>query len=375
MRAPFGVFFLLFFSTFLPAQHQDVFPGLSGEELLDSLVARYKPIPLNQANARDTLFAKIYSVNDSLTCVYSGSTIYLNPNLDPTQAAFESPAEINTEHTYPKSLGAEGIGEGDMHHLYATRSDVNNDRGNLPFGEIPDGQTETWYYLGQQSGSIPTSNIPLYSEGTDSFFEPPEAHKGNVARAMMYFYTMYEPQANAADPIYFEQQRQTLCAWHHLDPVDQAEWSRTWGIAGYQQGKPNPFVLDCTLPERSYCQEFGQGCTPVATLEVAGHAVFSLRKIQPNPVQNGALIEYELGSGGNVRLEVFNLQGQKMDTVEIGHQGEGVQSFFYERGAGIVQGCFGCCFRRKSKHFQLLKKCPFYLKKSRPTPNSRIGRP
>ena len=252
MKATSTVFFFFLVIISGEAQHQDIFPSLSGEELLDSLVAEYKAIPLNQATARDILFAEIYNVNDSLACVYAGSTIYLDPSQDPTQAAFASSAQINTEHTYPKSLGAEGLGEGDMHHLYPTRSDVNAQRGNLPFGEIPDIATESWYYLDQESSTIPSANIDLYSERGNGRFEPPEAHKGNVARAVMYFYTMYEPQANAADPTFFQLQRQTLCDWHLLDPIDGAEWSRTWGIASYQQGKPNPFVVDCTLAERTY---------------------------------------------------------------------------------------------------------------------------
>ena len=313
-----------------------MFPGLTGQPLLDALVDAYKPVPLNQANARDTLFAKIYNVNDSLSCVYTGSTVYLDPSLDPTQAAFDSPAEINTEHTYPKSLGSEGLPEGDMHHIYPTRSDVNNDRGNLPFGEIPDAQTQTWYYLAQQASSIPSANIDRYSETDGSFFEPPEAHKGNVARAMMYFYTMYKAEADAANAGYFELQRPTLCAWHLLDPVDQAEWSRTWGIAQYQQGKPNPYVLDCTLPERTFCQDFGQMCTPVSTSEASDLQPFVFEKIHPNPTAGNATVHYSLAERAHVQLEILDLQGKQIDSVEFGWQDAGRHQFFWENPVGAT---------------------------------------
>ncbi|MCU0347379.1 MAG: endonuclease, partial [Saprospiraceae bacterium] len=179
------------------AQYQPVFPGLDGQALLDKLVSDYKaPVLLSQSFARDTLFARVYAWQDTLTCVYTGYKIYLNPNDDPTQAAFDK--GINTEHTFPQSLGAMNQAEGDMHHLYPTREDVNGDRGNLPFAEIPDNQTEDWYYLGQEISSIPTSNIDKYSERGNGRFEPREDHKGNVARAMFYFYTMYKGQADAA---------------------------------------------------------------------------------------------------------------------------------------------------------------------------------
>lgn len=332
MRVKFTASFLLFFSFNIFGQHQDVFPDLSGQDLLDKLVEEYKPIPLNQAVARDIVFGEIYSENDSLTCVYSGSTIYLDPSLDPTEAAFSSPAEINTEHTYPKSLGSEGIPEGDMHHIYPTRSDVNNDRGNLPFGEVPDNQAESWYYLASETSSIPSSNIDLYSERGNGRFEPPEAHKGNVARAMMYFYTMYRPQADAADPNFFEIQKEDLCAWHHLDPVDGAEWSRNWGMANYQQGKPNPFVIDCTLAERTYCGEFGQTCTPVNTSEVEPVRRFAIDKVVPHPIRNTALVQVSMSESAEVKWEIFDLQGQKIKHEKLGLQLSGSHEISIEIG-------------------------------------------
>ncbi len=336
-------FFLLFtfFGTILKAQHQDVFPGLTGDELLENLVDAYKSnIPLGQASARDTLFGVVYNQNDSLTCVYTGYTIWLDPAGDPTVEAFSE--GINTEHTYPKSNGAAGLGEGDMHHLYPTREDVNGDRGNLPFAEIPDNETQSWYYLGQEQSSIPSSNIDLYSERKAGFFEPPEAHKGNVARAMMYFYTMYQEEADLANPTFFEIQRQTLCEWHFLDPVDQAEWDRTWKIAEYQNGKPNPFVLDCTLPERSYCGDFGQNCTPVATSEVDGDILFSLNKITPNPMREGAVFQYSTGRTGDVALEILDLKGVKLYSAGIGRQTAGEHSFYWKNERGISPGLVVC---------------------------------
>lgn len=341
MKVKVAVSLLLFFSVNTFAQHQDVFPGLTGQELLDSLVANFKStIPLDQADGRDTLFGIIDNHNDSLTCVYTGYTIYLNPNQDPTEAAFmdDGPNAINTEHTYPQSLGASGIAKGDLHHLYPTRKDVNADRSNSPFGEIPDAQTESWYYLDQETSSIPSSNIDKYSERLGDLFEPPEAHKGNVARSMMYFYTMYKEQADMANSSYFELQRQTFCEWHFLDPVDGAEWSRTWGIAQYQEWKPNPYVLDCTLPERTFCQDFGQQCTPVSTSEATDNQYFTIEKILPNPMEGGTTLQYSLGKPCSVRLEVFNLQGSNIDTVELGQQSAGSHQYFWKKNENITAG-------------------------------------
>ncbi|MEO1261485.1 MAG: endonuclease [Bacteroidota bacterium] len=332
---------LLFFLKNINAQFQDVFPGMTGDELLENLIDTYKlSSPPDQAVNRDTLFGTVDNKNDSLTCVYSNYKIYLNPNADPTQAAFDM--GINTEHTYPKSLGAEGDAEGDMHHLYAARADVNNDRGNLPFSEIPDNQTENWYYLDQKTSSIPSTNIDLYSERRNGQFEPPEAHKGNVARAMMYFYTMYKDNADAEDPNYFETQRETFCAWHFLDPVDQQELDRTWQIAAYQEGKPNPFILDCTLPERSYCQDFGMQCEPTAVAENEILAEFSFDKIIPNPIQDGATFYFNTKIAGDILLEIFDLVGNKLEASTFKNTTVGENSIYWENRNNIPAGIVIC---------------------------------
>ncbi|GAB4258067.1 MAG: hypothetical protein Kow0027_25520 [Saprospiraceae bacterium] len=320
--------------------HQPVYPGLSGQELVDSLVAGYKaPTLLPQAMARDTLFGKIDNHNDSLTCVYTGFTIWLDPAEDPTQAAYMNggPDGLNTEHTWPKSMGATGLAEGDMHHLYPTRIDVNADRGSFPFADIPDAVTERWYYLDQEMNSIPSANIDAYSEWVAGRFEPREDHKGNVARSMMYFYTMYRDQADQADPTFFEVQRQTLCAWHFQDPVDAKEWNRTWAIAPYQSGKPNPFVLDCTLPERTYCSDFGQTCTVASTEKE--RLLTSLRNF-PNPVGEETTFTWQQPAAGQVQLTLVDALGRTVTYVCDEKFSEGSHELKWQRPAGLPAGPF-----------------------------------
>jgi hypothetical protein len=346
-------------STGAFAQHQPVFPALSGQELLDSLASAYKPFfMMPQAQSRDTLFGKIYNHDDSLTCVYTGFTIWLDPTQDPTQAAFMNGNSnaINTEHTYPQSWGASGLAEGDMHHLYPTRADVNAARANSPFAEIPDNETEDWYYLNQKTSNIPTSNINLYSERKGQLFEPREDHKGNVARAMFYFYTMYKEQADMANSTFFETQRQTLCAWHFLDPVDGPEWQRTWQIAQYQS-TPNPYVLDCTLPERTFCSDFSETCV-VATGEVLQIEDFVLDEISPNPMRESTNFTYIISKSCRVKLEIFDLTGKKIETVDLGLQPDGEHRFFWQKNEKTAPGIAFCrsIFEMENKVFLTTKK-------------------
>lgn len=271
--------------------HINVFKDLSGQALLNALVSEYKTnVVLDYSVARDTLFSKIDAVQDSLECIYTGMKLYMQPGQDPTESVYLNgvPNGINTEHTWPQGLGAVGIAQSDMHHLYPTRTKANTDRGNFIFGEIPDNQTQTWYLNTTERSSPPNVGRDLYAEGirgVNGKFEPRESVKGNIARSIFYFYTMYKSQADAGDPNYFQTMKNDLCSWHYLDPVDDEEWQRNQKIATYQGGKLNPFVLDCSLVSRAYCNNIDQVCEALILSNVETFDKVELDNIQiyPNP--------------------------------------------------------------------------------------------
>lgn len=279
-----------------------IFPTLSGSSLLQNVVQDYKPFSvLSYGDARDLMYGVIYNENDSVRCVYTGHTLHLPRGVDPSSFLWMSGIAdgINAEHTYPRSKGANednGNAFSDMHHLFPTRVAVNAARSNFPFGDIEDTQTSAWFYLNQTQNTTPTNNINLYSERISGLFEPREAHKGNVARAVFYFFTMYKEGALRADPDYFERQREVLCDWHHQDPVDSLELDRTYQIARYQSNRPNPFVLDSTLADRSYC-DLATSVEEIIPLEIS---------IYPNPVIDWVHIQ----ANGNHQLQVVDVMGQ-----------------------------------------------------------------
>ncbi len=314
----FGVLLLPFF---ISAQvHTPLFPNLADEALFDAIQEEYLPNNvLSYGMARDTMFSKIYNINDSLTGVYTGHRIYLDPTVDPTQAAFMNGSNngINTEHTYPRSKGAEdGNARSDMHHLFPTRTPVNAARGSFPFADINDNITDTWFRNNQSQSNIPPEDIiDEFSESRNGSFEPREDHKGNVARAVFYFYTMYRNQANNADPNFFETQRATLLQWHQEDPVDQLEYDRTFQIAAYQSGKPNPFILDTLLAYRIYCTDDVDVCgltVPTTTVDLPG---FSLGQNSPNPTNGSTRIPYTIGTSATVQLRIYDLLGNLVKIV------------------------------------------------------------
>ena len=244
---------LLFLSTTVFAQNDQIAPTLTGEELIDYLQENYSVTnPKGYDSARDAMYGNIDNHDGQVTGVYTGYTITTNNRTDAYNKG------INTEHTWPQGLfDSNEPMRGDIHHLFPTVIDVNGDRSNYPFDEIPDSQTDRWYRLLTETTSIPTSNIDEYSElDSGRAFEPREDHKGNVARAIFYFWTIYQDRSNVADDAsFFNGMKDVLYTWHYADPVDDAEVARS--LATEQvQGNKNPFVHDTSLVRRAY---FGGG--------------------------------------------------------------------------------------------------------------------
>ena len=241
---------ILFLIWSLPFGQDVIGDGLYEDELIDFLQENYKTsTTLGYTNARDTLYLNIDRIDGQVKGVYTNYAVDLPATgVDPSTHLYEN--GINCEHVWPQSLyeGGEPI-RSDMHALRPCKDNVNSARSNKPFNEVVDKQTTTWYWQDSQTSNIPSSNIDEYSENLGSYFEPREDRKGDIARTMFYFYTMY---SEVADDDFFEGQKEVLKTWHELDSADEEEIIRTWQIAFYQQNKPNPFILDETLIERAY---------------------------------------------------------------------------------------------------------------------------
>lgn len=231
------VCFLFLFSIFTALQAQTPPSNLSGQELRTWLKQNYydgKHNQLGYDNARRKMYNYIDNHNNTITGVYSGYVVNWTYGGTGT-----NPDPINCEHTVPQSLFNENEPmRSDLHHLFPTYQNWNSTRSNHPFAEIDDNTTEKWMYLANSQTTIPTSNIDLYSEYANSEFEPREDHKGDVARAIFYFYTMYPTQAGDMSLV---ADINELYQWHLSDPVDAAEITRNNAIETYQ-GDRNPYI-------------------------------------------------------------------------------------------------------------------------------------
>ena len=211
--------------------------NLTGEELKSWLITNYydgKHQTLGYSTARMYLYNYIDNENGIITCVYSGLEVN-----SPYGGTTTYPAPINCEHTIPQSFFNEAEPmKSDIHHLFPTYENWNSTRSNYPLTDIDDNSTTKWMYLNQSQTTIPASNIDLYSEYANSTFEPRENHKGNAARAIFYFYTMYPTEAGDISQI---GDINIFYQWHLDDPVDATEIERNNEIETYQ-GNRNPYI-------------------------------------------------------------------------------------------------------------------------------------
>lgn len=297
-----------------------IFPGLTGKQLIDSVRVSYRPfrtLPYaGTPDVRDTIFGEIdLTASDSVTCVYSTFTIYMQPGQDPDDWSYSH--GLNTEHTWPQSYlntSQSPNPTGDMNHLFPTDIEVNSSRGSWPFAEIPDSQTETWYYNNTTTSSVPSSNIDLYAEYGSNTFEPREQQKGNTARAMYYMLTMYQlPDTTLA---WWTGQKNLLYTWHCNDPANAAEIARTRMIALHQSGKANPFILDSTLIRRAFFP--GVSTTSVcfasaSAVKTEGDVPFNIGVSISNPSDSTATsVQVVLAGGTGAAADVDNYSAQAL---------------------------------------------------------------
>jgi endonuclease I len=339
MKYIYTTLILVFFYLHSHAQygHTPVHSSDSGQVLITKLVQDYKPvISYTYGQARDYMFKNVYRENDSVECVYTGLRRYLGNTGDPSVIMYDnaSTQSIDTEHTYPQNKVTNDAGRSDLHHMFPTRARANNARGSVRFDIVPDNSVDKWFRGNTEitSSMPPAAERPFYSKLNNNVgFEPRDEHKGNVARAMFYFYTMYKGNADAADVNFFRVQLSDLCQWHLDDPVDSLEWIRTSRIAFIQQNKVNPFVLDCTLPQRTYCS--GISCTPPnTTVSVDKKEAAGLLNLSnyPNPFSHQTTITYELEKTQEVVLEVFDHLGRKIETLVAEEQNPGLYTVDFD---------------------------------------------
>lgn len=212
----------------VPANYYAPAAGKQGRELLMTLnqvVAKHKDLGYDMA--RDVMFGAVDDLdNDNVVeCIYIGRTL---DNVTNRSTAFRGGSGMNAEHTWPQSKGAEGPAKADLHHLFPSDCHANSTRGSYPFGEVA---RTNWNDGGSQLGTDAQGH---------TVFEPRAEQRGNTARAILYFYTVYGV-TGAPSLENFKIEEPVLKKWHAEDPVTDQERARNDAIQAVQ-GNRNPYV-------------------------------------------------------------------------------------------------------------------------------------
>lgn len=121
--------------------------------------------------------------------------------------------------------------------------------------------------------------------------------------------------------------------------MDQAEWDRSQLISTYQDGKANPFVLDCSLAKRLYCPNQAAGCAPSA-LAVLGSS-FGEVKIWPNPLLGNQLnLSMDLLEAQSVEIELLDILGCSLGILETTNLSAGDYQWQFDLPTDLAKGVY-----------------------------------
>ena len=112
--------------------------------------------------------------------------------------------------------------EADMHNLVPAIGEINGDRSNFPYGEVPD---EPRAY---------GKDVDMEVDFKLDVAEPPTNREGDIARVYLYMNSKYGMPLG-------KEELKRLISWNNSDPVDEWEIEKN-EMVKVHQGDDNPFV-------------------------------------------------------------------------------------------------------------------------------------
>ncbi len=172
---------------------------------------------------------------DNILCIYTGQSISKNDR----DGSSSAPIVWNREHSWPKSHGfstQDYYAYTDIHHLFASEKGINNNRANKDFNYVVDGKSDIYG-----------------NKWNNTYFEPRDEVKGDLARAMFYMVVRYNDPTElvlelsesstgaSSNKTGLLGTLSVLLEWNLLDPVSDEERARNEVV--YEiQGNRNPFI-------------------------------------------------------------------------------------------------------------------------------------
>ena len=183
----------------------------------------------NYRSARKVFWSKLYP--------QGGKTLYCREDFSNNHGQ-----GINVEHVFPMSWVTKALScgtrnqcrknsnvfnsiEADLHNLYPSRTEVNEDRSSFRFGEVN----------GENRNYGKSCDFEINSRSRVA--EPTNEVRGDIARAMFYMAYQYKQHGL----VIFSSQGKILYQWHIADLPNKDERYRNNKIEGLQ-GNKNIFI-------------------------------------------------------------------------------------------------------------------------------------
>jgi hypothetical protein len=234
--------------------------------------------------ARDSMFMRIDNkkingqgaTQNTLECIYTGRQAVGYTD----RADCQTNNSFNTEHTLPQSLFSSNEPmRSDLHHLFPTDDNANNERGDNPFGVVAN---PTW------------SNGGSFSDGNT--FEPRDLQKGATARALFYFILRYQNYNGFVTP-----QENILRTWFWNFPPTAVEKKRNSDISSVQHNR-NPFVDYPEFLERIHSMTSTSSAPVVSSVDLPEDTII----YGTIPTNTNVTYNYVIVNDGNIPLSLSN---------------------------------------------------------------------
>ena len=225
---------------------------LSASVKPQSYASLWKQYPLTDVKPRTVGTGSATVIYDIYSSIPNGTDPYqFTPTTNQCGNYSGEGACYNREHSVPLSwFGGNTSTNGtatDYNFIFPTDGKVNAERSNYPYGEVA-----TASYTSENGSKLGPSALAGIA---GDVFEPRNDFKGDVARAFLYFVTMYEDNiptwsSNADAAQSFGSTKfpgvtlpflQMMLRWNDQDPVSQKEIDRNNGTYAFQNNR-NPFI-------------------------------------------------------------------------------------------------------------------------------------
>jgi deoxyribonuclease-1 len=247
--------------------------------------------------AKAQLFQQLENHNGYVTCIYTGREFNVGYN-------YTGSNDPNTEHVYAQSWfssSESSIKKADLHHLFPSDMRTNSSRSNYPIFTVANHNNADVYYT-----STPWQSYRGQCATGHTVFEPADQSKGNIARALLYFYVRY----NDSLVQQYVNMLPVLIEWSNSDPPDAHEIARNQGIYEFQ-GNRNPFIDHPEYVDRIWNYSSSDDETVPAT------AGLLLKGVYPNPFAAQATFQVDSKQAQKAELSVFDIRGRKVHSKEV----------------------------------------------------------